>query len=228
MQAMQQAGLSDVQMKAIAGGNCRQLLGLWIGQVPKARRSCEDNGCGTKPRRHGEMQAPRQTVRRPSSAQHSTCRGDCAWTEAGRFLFRPHHRIAASPLLPHAPSHVPARSRLPKPEATMIAIAQMGTSAPRPLVDQVRRAPARARWAGGPWSRMKPFQNRPAAAPSRRSTRTAPTSGFQLAIYETSQPANLDVQLPVQGAGRQGRSGGRNCRPPPRRRRLLRGARQCA
>jgi hypothetical protein len=28
MQAMQQAGLSDVQMKAIAGGNCRRLLGL--------------------------------------------------------------------------------------------------------------------------------------------------------------------------------------------------------
>jgi uncharacterized membrane protein YfcA len=35
----------------------------------------------------GETQTPRQTVHRPSSAQHSTCRGVCAWTEENIDLF---------------------------------------------------------------------------------------------------------------------------------------------
>src|SRR5258705_384361 len=36
---------------------------------------------------YGETQAPLQTAPRPSSAQHSMCRGGCAWTELSQFLW---------------------------------------------------------------------------------------------------------------------------------------------
>ncbi len=71
----------------------------------------------------GKRRLPSRRPYRPSTAQHSTIRGDCAWIETGRLFF---HQTSRS-----LPLHLPrvrlrAMGRLDSPKrATIIAIEKM-------------------------------------------------------------------------------------------------------